>query len=415
MAMADLSILNSINFSLLENIDFSNKETLLFFAIFLVAAIIVFFIFILILAWIIKLFKKTIIGLFNLDVKRPKLGQENTGWVHPEKNKEAQGADSAPKQKIVGGDTVKSSAGGEAKAEEVKKGEEKIKEIVRGGPEAPAKVKKFAGGILGGIFKSSKKKPAEEQKDALKSDKEKEEKGVAEGLSKLKAVNPESAGAVQARMSAMQGKTAEEGNFESIKIPTSAKSREKEAITSSSLHGQSLTYSKETRQAARKTLIEQGKRVSENIPGGKEGSKNSSVNVPKFETVAGGASNQHPGEDNSIRMPIARKSAASQQVNEGIIFEGKPEVPKKEIEHEMKTSPKIWQASRQAGLNLSPVERAKLVKEVFSPTLGLNISKSDLKISLKKLNQKMLNTANPQEHARLRKEVNFFKKIGGVK
>jgi hypothetical protein len=67
------------------------------------------------------------------------------------------------------------------------------------------------------------------------------------------------------------------------------------------------------------------------------------------------------------------------------------------------------------GLNLSPVERAKLVKEVFSPVLGSNISKTDLKLSIKKLNQKMLGTQDSAEHAKIRKEIKFFKKIGGIK
>ena len=81
----------------------------------------------------------------------------------------------------------------------------------------------------------------------------------------------------------------------------------------------------------------------------------------------------------------------------------------------MKIDPKVWQAARQAGLELSPIERAKLVKEVFSPALGVNISKADLKLSIRKLNQKMLSSKDSGEHAKIRKEIKFFKKIGGIK
>lgn len=97
------------------------------------------------------------------------------------------------------------------------------------------------------------------------------------------------------------------------------------------------------------------------------------------------------------------------------IFGGKPEVSRIKLEHEMRTDAKVWQAAKQTGLNLSPVERSKLVKEVFSTALGRNISKTDLKSSVKKLNQKMLNTQNSAEHAKIRKEIKFFKKIGGIK
>ena len=98
------------------------------------------------------------------------------------------------------------------------------------------------------------------------------------------------------------------------------------------------------------------------------------------------------------------------------IFGGKSEVSKLKLEHEMKTNPKAWQAAREAGLGLSPVERASLVKEVFSPAFyGSDISKSDLKLGIKKLNQKLSGAKSPQEHAKIRKEIKFFKKIGDIK
>lgn len=111
-----------------------------------------------------------------------------------------------------------------------------------------------------------------------------------------------------------------------------------------------------------------------------------------------------------------KKAPSGSKKNEDqSIFGDKPEVSKIELKHEMRTDPKIWQASRQVGLTLSPVERSKLVKDVFSPALGRNISKTDLKWSIKKLNQKMLGAKDHGEHAKIRKEIKFFKKIGGIK
>ena len=63
---------------------------------------------------------------------------------------------------------------------------------------------------------------------------------------------------------------------------------------------------------------------------------------------------------------------------------------------------------------MSPLERSKLVKDI-PQVYGRNISKTDLKGSIKKLNQKMLGAKDSSEHAKLRKEIKFFKKIGGIK
>ena len=60
-------------------------------------------------------------------------------------------------------------------------------------------------------------------------------------------------------------------------------------------------------------------------------------------------------------------------------------------------------------------ERSKLIKEVFSSALSRNISKNDLKVSVKKLGKKMLDTKDITAHTKLRKEIKFFKKIGGIK
>ena len=125
-------------------------------------------------------------------------------------------------------------------------------------------------------------------------------------------------------------------------------------------------------------------------------------------------------KEKNVKPAAANKVSSNQQhlksaPQDGSIFGGEPEVSRTKLEYAMRMDPKVWQAENQAGLTLSPVERAKLVKEVFSSSLGRNISKTDLKWSIKKLNQKMLGAKDSKEHAKIRKEIDFFKKIGGIK
>lgn len=61
------------------------------------------------------------------------------------------------------------------------------------------------------------------------------------------------------------------------------------------------------------------------------------------------------------------------------------------------------------------MERAKLEKQVFSQALGGNISKSEYKFGIRRLNEKILSTTDINEKSKIRKEVKFFKKIGGIK
>lgn len=111
----------------------------------------------------------------------------------------------------------------------------------------------------------------------------------------------------------------------------------------------------------------------------------------------------------------AARESSQGPLGDSSIFKGEQEISKRELEYRMKTESGVFQAAKGEGLNLSPTERAKLVKEVFSSEFGENISRSDLKSGIRKLNQKLASTKDPTEHAKIRKEVKFFKKIGGVK
>jgi len=118
--------------------------------------------------------------------------------------------------------------------------------------------------------------------------------------------------------------------------------------------------------------------------------------------------------ENTIPIKKSPAPKGGKGSDSSILFEGRHDVLKRELEHEMRYNPKIWQAAKDSMLYLNREERAKLVKETFSSAYGRNISKSDLKWGIRKLNQKMLGTKDPVQHAKIRKEIKFFKKIGGI-
>ena len=120
------------------------------------------------------------------------------------------------------------------------------------------------------------------------------------------------------------------------------------------------------------------------------------IKIPKAEEKLGEKIKQSKNEDRSI-------------------FGGKSEISRLDLKGKLRKDPNVWKAERQAGLTLSPLERVKLEKEVFSQAYGRNISKTDLKWGIKKLGQKLVDAKNAAEHEKIRKEIKFFKKIGGIK
>jgi len=108
------------------------------------------------------------------------------------------------------------------------------------------------------------------------------------------------------------------------------------------------------------------------------------------------------------------KNSTNSQTDDSM-FGGKSEVSRIDLRHKLRYDSKIWKAEKQVGLTLDRAERANLEKEVFSQTYGRDISKTDLKWGIKKLNQKMLGTKDLAEKGKIRKEIKFFKKIGGIK
>lgn len=109
-----------------------------------------------------------------------------------------------------------------------------------------------------------------------------------------------------------------------------------------------------------------------------------------------------------------RKNFVSKKA-EDPFFGNKVEISRSELRQKLRNDPNVWRAQKEAGLSLSPLERVKLEKEVFSQALGSNISRADLKSGIGKLHQKMRKSTNISEQAKIRKEISFFKKIGGIK
>jgi hypothetical protein len=160
------------------------------------------------------------------------------------------------------------------------------------------------------------------------------------------------------------------------------------------------------------------KNVAGNVAGNTAGASKSQDSINHL--LAQGASIAQKNKLAQIKAAasspnINGKNVQGKSSDSSILFSKESEVPRTKLEYELRTDPKIWKAERAAGLTLSPVQRAKLVKQIFSPVLGRNISKTDLKASVKKMNQKLTGIKNPTEHAKIRKEIKFFKKIGGIK
>ena len=123
------------------------------------------------------------------------------------------------------------------------------------------------------------------------------------------------------------------------------------------------------------------------------------------------------GSNKKFLKQEARKSEKSGkvQVNDSSIFGGKEEISRSELRTKLFGDASVAKAQRELYMNLSPVERAKLEKSVFKSSYGLNISKTDLKANLKKMGREWASTSDIKKKETLRKQIKFFKKIGGIK
>ncbi|MEI7424807.1 MAG: hypothetical protein WCK10_01665 [Candidatus Staskawiczbacteria bacterium] len=358
----------SLDFSLLQNIDFINKDNIIFLSILLIIAII----FIIIFWWtvleLIKIIKRTIIRILNIDLK-PKFDKKNsTDWLH--RNKENRLLNIGSNGKILGDNSMSSRPIATTKEgeksesasnyyntkekEDIAEGLSKLKSVNEVGLKENNSEKKFGNGPIINFF-SGTEKTKDKNVVASKSFEEKEKIDIAEGLSKLKSKSI-LGGGIESKMPSRIDDIGGNQNGE-IKIPT--------PIRHSSQPG---------------FVIEQN---------------NSSIG------------------SNNVALPHRSGKDGSTGSS---IFDDKAEISRIKLRHALRYDPKAYKAQKEAGLyNMNREEREGLEKEVFSPIYGRNISKSDLKRGIKKLGTKMRSENNPEAHAKLRKEIKFFKKIGGIK
>lgn len=391
-----------VDLSVLRNIDFTSPDNILFLSIFLVLFIIVLVIFFVILKKIVRMIRGLITRVFNVGAKKAKTEQNDRGAdlevvvSELEKSKEERAKIEAIK--IAGGDFIRKPDTGEKKEQEEKKTVESQKEktekqIEEGLSSLKAESTAEEGTLESKMPSTEENQPkeegveeikiprakvigeqsSEEENNAIKSQKGPESqpagKGVVTGPENLKSVGS-AGGSVLARIS---NKTVKPED--NLKIPENL-----------DLHGSSLIHEKNKTEAVKRMpQLEEKELVEEAAP-------------LKIEEPALGAglSSQQPAKDTSI-------------------FGGKSEISRSELRQKLKQDVGVFKAEKQTGLDMTPVQRAKLEKEVFSSALGGNISKADLKRGIKKLNEKLSGAKSSVEHARLRKEIKFFKKIGNVK
>lgn len=206
----------------------------------------------------------------------------------------------------------------------------------------------------------------QQDKNAVEADRERSEKEIQDRLSKIKSEGvPE--GTLESKMPHRTEVGAE------IEVPRPRHSEQK-GVMSSDVHSQPLTYKKDKAETVEET--------------------------PDDEEVLGQGEEEKEAGGGSLLF------GAGKQVSRG------------KFKSILKRGEGVWQASRSSKLNLSPLERAKLVKEVFpAKPYGKYISKEDLGWRLRKLNQQLRKEsvkANPEKHRELRRKIDFLKKVGGL-
>ncbi len=124
---------------------------------------------------------------------------------------------------------------------------------------------------------------------------------------------------------------------------------------------------------------------------------------------------EKPAEKDIFGAPILKKEEPKRVQQDNTIFGGKDEISRISLRYKLMKDPSVAKAQRELRMNLSPVERVKLEKELFAPVYGRNISKKDLNLTIKKMGRNWASASDPKKKETLRKQIKFLKKIGGVK
>ncbi len=100
------------------------------------------------------------------------------------------------------------------------------------------------------------------------------------------------------------------------------------------------------------------------------------------------------------------------------IFGGKEELTRVQLRHRLRYDPKVWKAGVKSRFNLTRQQRESLEKELFPKIYGRNISKSDFNRRVRSMIKERGGSITGGRVAKaenLRREINFLKKISGVK
>jgi hypothetical protein len=125
--------------------------------------------------------------------------------------------------------------------------------------------------------------------------------------------------------------------------------------------------------------------------------------------------------DTRERLGLGQKEKTVEQINpqDTSIFGGKEELTRRELRNKLRYDPKVWKAGVETKFNLSAdlsrAGREKLEKELFSKVYGTNISKSDVQRRVKRMIIERGGTGDAAKKETLRREINFLKKLGGIK
>jgi len=120
--------------------------------------------------------------------------------------------------------------------------------------------------------------------------------------------------------------------------------------------------------------------------------------------------NQEGDEKELFEKITVSTSRPKEDISSSLFGDGQG-LSRRELKNELRNNPEIWKEARSAGITAGRAGRAELVKDIPKVLKG-NISKGDLKKTIKVLRQKLYSSgSSPQEHAKIRKEIKFFKKL----
>lgn len=122
-----------------------------------------------------------------------------------------------------------------------------------------------------------------------------------------------------------------------------------------------------------------------------------------------------PTENNRPLVPPQKNQNTEIKKDKGSSLFSGTGISRRSLVSKMKVDPKVREAARKSYINLGDLNKDKLVKETFGSASGNYISESDLKRSMMKLHKKMYSAKTSEEHAKYRKQIDFFKKLRDIK